>query len=85
MEKNIDNPSVKIQVNKIENRITSKIKTLYHIELLAPVTMKLLGITENKKTKNKNGENVPLLQVTEVVLPTMIISKSLEFYIHLFQ
>ena len=30
--------------------------------------MKLLGSTENKITKNKNGENVPLLEITEVVL-----------------
>ena len=29
--------------------------------------MKLLGRTENK-TKNKNGENVPHLEITEVVL-----------------
>ena len=31
---NIDNPSVKINVNKIENRITFKIKTGYYLELL---------------------------------------------------
>ena len=30
--------------------------------------MKLLGSTENKITKDKNGENVPHLKVTEVVL-----------------
>ena len=30
--------------------------------------MKLLGSTENKITKDKNGENVPHLEVTEVVL-----------------
>ena len=30
--------------------------------------MKLLGRTENKITKNKNGENVPHLEITEVVL-----------------
>ena len=30
--------------------------------------MKLLGSTENNITKNKNGENVPHLEVTEVVL-----------------
>ena len=33
-----------------------------------PETMKLLGSTENKITKNKNGENVPHLEITEVVL-----------------
>ena len=30
--------------------------------------MKLLGSTENKITKNKNGENVSHLEITEVVL-----------------
>ena len=30
--------------------------------------MKLLGSTENKITKNKNGENVPHLEITEVLL-----------------
>ena len=30
--------------------------------------MKLLGSTENKITKYKNGENVPHLKITEVVL-----------------
>ena len=65
---NIDNPSVKIYVNKIENRITFKIKNGYSLELLTPETMKLLGSTENKITKDKNGENLPRLEITEVVL-----------------
>ena len=30
--------------------------------------MKLLGSTENKITKDKNGENVPHLKITEAVL-----------------
>ena len=30
--------------------------------------MKLLGSTKNKTTKDKNGENVPHLEITEVVL-----------------
>ena len=30
--------------------------------------MKLLERTENKITKDKNGENVPHLEITEVVL-----------------
>ena len=30
--------------------------------------MKLLGSTENKITKDKNGENEPHLEITEVVL-----------------
>ena len=30
--------------------------------------MKLLGSTKNKITKDKNGENVPHLEITQVVL-----------------
>ena len=33
-----------------------------------PETMKLLGSTKSKKTKNKNGEIVPHLEITEVLL-----------------
>ena len=40
-----DNPSIMIYVNKIENRITFKIKTGYYLELLMPETMELLGST----------------------------------------
>ena len=65
---NIDNPSVKIYVNKIENRITFKIKNGYSLELLTPETIKLLGSTENKITKDKNGENVSHLEISEVAL-----------------
>ena len=65
---NIDKPSVQIYVNKIENRVTFKIKNGYSLELLKPETMKLLGSTKNKITKEKNGENVPHLQITEAVL-----------------
>ena len=64
----IDKPSVQIYVNKIGNRITFKIKHGYSLQLLTPQTMKLLGSTENKITKDKNGENVPYLEITEVVL-----------------
>ena len=45
---NINNPSLRIYVNKIENRITFKIKTGYSLELLTPETMKLHGSTEIK-------------------------------------
>ena len=64
----IDEPSVQIYVNKIENRVTFKIKNGYSLELLTPETMKLLGSTKNKITKDKNGENVSHLEITEVVL-----------------
>ena len=67
-EENTDERSIQIYVNKIENRITFKIKDGYSLELLRKETMKLLGRTENKITKDKNGENVPHLEITEVVL-----------------
>ena len=66
--KNTDNTSTRIYVNKIHNRITFKTKARYHLELLTPEIMKLLGSTENKITKDKNGENVPHLEITEVIL-----------------
>ena len=61
---NIDNPSIRIYVNKIENRITFKIKNGYYFELLTPEAMKLLGSTESKITKDKNIENVPHFEIT---------------------
>ena len=60
---NVDNPSIKIYVNKIENRITFKIKSGYTLELLTKETIKLLGSTENKITKNKNDENLHILKL----------------------
>ena len=43
-------------------------KNGYSVELLTKETMKLLGSTESKITEDKNGENVPHLEITEVVL-----------------
>ena len=65
---NVNNPSIRIYVNKIENRITFKIKSGYYLELLTLETMKLLGSAESKIAKDKNGENVPHLEVVELVL-----------------
>ena len=66
--KSVDKPPVQIYVNKIENRVTFKIKNGYSLELLTLETMKLLGSTKNKITKDKNGKNVPHLKITEVIL-----------------
>ena len=65
---NVDNASIRIYGNKIENRITFKIKNGCYLELLTPETMKLLGNTESKITKDKNSENVPHLEIFELVL-----------------
>ena len=62
----IDNSSIRMYVNKIESRITFKVKTGYYPELLRPETKK--SYPENKITKDKNGENVKHLPITEVVL-----------------
>ena len=66
MEKS--NPSIRIYVNKIKNRITFKIKIGYYLELLTPKTMKLLGSTKSKIKKDKNGKNVPYLEIAQVPL-----------------
>ena len=61
-----------------------KIKTGCYLKLLTSETMKLLGSTKIKISKNKNSENVPYLKITEVVyLLTRIINKIQESYIHL--
>ena len=65
---NVDNPSIRIYVNKTENRVTFKIENGYYLELLTPETMKLLGRIGTKITKDKNGENIPHLEVVELVL-----------------
>ena len=52
----------------IKLKITFKIKTGYYLELLTPVTMKLIGSSENKMIKDENSGNVPHLEITEVVL-----------------
>ena len=64
----VDNPPIRMYINKIENRVTFKIKSGYYLELLTPETMKLLGSTESKITKDKNSENVPHLEIAELVL-----------------
>ena len=57
-----------IYVSKIENRITIKLKTGNHLELLAPEIMKLPRSTRSKITKSEDGPNVSYLEITEVVL-----------------
>ena len=59
---------MKIYTNKIANKIPLKIKTGHYLELLTPETMKLIGGTKSKITKDKNGKNGPYLEVTKVVL-----------------
>ena len=60
-------------VNQIENRITfiNKTginKTGCYLDVLTPETMKSLRRNESNITKSKNGEDVPHLEITEVIL-----------------
>ena len=66
--KKTHNLSIRIYRKEIEHRITFKIKVGYYPAFLTPETMKLFGSTKSKITKNKNGENVPHLKITEVIL-----------------
>ena len=61
-----DNPSMKIYINKTENRVTFTTKWCYFDKLL----MSVLRSTENKIPKDKNGEYALCLQITEVILWT---------------
>ena len=76
LETVIDNSSIMICVNKIENNIMFKIKTGYYFELLTPETIKLLRSTKSKIAKDKSGANLTHLEITEVVLKNCnIVSK----------
>ena len=59
---------MRIYVNKFKNRITFKTNTGYYLEILTTETMKLLGNIKNKVNKDRNGENVSHLEITEIVL-----------------
>ena len=64
----------KIQINqdickaKLKKRLTFKIKKGYSLELLTKEKMNFFWSTEKKITKDKNGEDAPHLEITEVVL-----------------
>ena len=64
---NVNISSIRMFVNKFENRITFKIKNGYRLELSTPEGMKLLRSTESKITKDKKGKNVPHLEIFELV------------------
>ena len=63
---NIVKSKIQINYNKINTRF--KIRVRCYLDLLTPETMKLLGSTKSKITKNKNGENVSKLEIIEVIL-----------------
>ena len=45
-----------------------QIKTGCYLEFLTPETMKLLDSTKSQTNKDKYGENVSCLEITEVIL-----------------
>ena len=61
-------PPVQIHVNNSYSRVTFQIKNGYHFELLTANSMKLLRITEEKRSKGKSNENISLRDITEGVL-----------------
>ena len=80
-----DNHPIGKHGNQIGNRITFRIKTRYYLELLTPEIMKLLGSTKIKINKDEKLENVPHLQIPEVVLVHCnFVNKIQESCIHLF-
>ena len=58
-----ENAPILIYANTINNRIVSKIKSGYKLELLSKETMKLLGSTKDIIDSDKNSENVEVVLV----------------------
>ena len=54
-----------IRLSLVHHRGKFKIKSGYYLELLTPKKSSLLKSTGRKLTKDKNGENVPQLKITE--------------------
>ena len=63
-----NNPPIRIYITRIKNRLLFKIKDGYKLEFRTPETMMLFGSPKKLVDKTKNGENVPSLEVVEVLL-----------------
>ena len=62
------NLSLRVYLNKIENRITFEINTGYYLEILTSETVKFFqAVKIQQLIENENDENVPHLGSTEVV------------------
>ena len=61
-------PPIYVCINRINNTLVFKVKDGYKLKLQTPETMKLFDNTKKINRKTKNGENVPTLEVVEVVL-----------------
>ena len=61
-------PPIHVYINRINNRLLFKIKDGFKLEFQIPETMKSFGSIKKLIDKRKYGENVPSLEVAEVVL-----------------
>ena len=55
------------EYTQIKQKIVLRLKTEYYLELLTPEIKKLLGSTKSNITKDKNGKDLPELEITELV------------------
>ena len=62
-----DNPSIKVYVNKIENRITFKMKRILS-QTFNAWNNEITWSNKSKITKDENGKDMPHLDITEVIL-----------------
>ena len=67
-EKLPTSPLIHIYINRINNRLMLKIKDGYKLELQIPESMKLFASTKKLTDKTKNRENIPSIEVVEIVL-----------------
>lgn len=52
-------PLTQIYINRMEKKITFKIKSGYYFDVLTVKTIKLLGSTDRRKTDSKDEDNIP--------------------------
>ena len=52
-------PLTQIYINRMEKKITFKIKSGYYFDVLTVKTIKLLGSTDRRKTESKDEDNIP--------------------------
>ena len=60
-------PPIHVYINRIDRRLVFNTKDGYKLELQTPKTIKLFGSTKKLIEITQNGENVPNLEVAEVV------------------
>ena len=67
---------MRIYINRNEDRVTFKIKGGYFFKLLMPETLKLLGSTEKKVTKDENDKHVPQVEITEIIVRCNVVNNN---------